>query len=125
MSDDWIRIEHFRKSSEIAFSELRPGLPPVLGDRIQLQQVMLNLIMNGIESMTSSTDRPRLLLIRSLPQESGHVLVAVQDSGAGLDEIAFPAARDFAGGARPTRAFFRRNLGASGALAVRFAALPL
>jgi len=65
--------------------ELRPGLPPVLGDRIQLQQVMLNLIMNGIESMTSSTDRPRLLLIRSLPQESGHVLVAVQDSGAGLD----------------------------------------
>src|SRR6202041_4093011 len=38
-------------------TELSPGLPPVLGDRIQLQQVLLNLIMNGIESMTSSSDR--------------------------------------------------------------------
>jgi len=66
-------------------TELSPGLPPVLGDRIQLQQVLLNLIMNGIESMTSSSDRPRLLLIRSQTQESGHVLVAVQDSGTGLD----------------------------------------
>src|ERR1700733_2824071 len=66
-------------------TELRPGLPPVLGDRIQLQQVMLNLIMNGIESMTSIVNRPRVLLIRSQVQESGHVLVMVQDSGAGLD----------------------------------------
>jgi PAS domain S-box-containing protein len=66
-------------------TELSPGLPPVLGDRIQLQQVLLNLIMNGIESMTSSSDRPRVLLIRSQTQESGHVLVAVQDSGTGLD----------------------------------------
>src|ERR1700734_2485329 len=66
-------------------TELSLGLPPVLGDRIQLQQVLLNLIMNGIESMTSSSDRPRVLLIRSQTQESGHVLVAVQDSGTGLD----------------------------------------
>jgi PAS domain S-box-containing protein len=66
-------------------TELSPGLPPVLGDRIQLQQVLLNLIMNGIESMTSRSDRPRVLLIRSQTQESGHVLVAVQDSGTGLD----------------------------------------
>jgi len=66
-------------------TELSPGLPPVLGDRIQLQQVLLNLIMNGIESMTSSSDRPRVLLIRSQTQETGRVLVAVQDSGTGLD----------------------------------------
>jgi PAS domain S-box-containing protein len=66
-------------------TELSPGLPPVLGDRIQLQQVLLNLIMNGIESMTSSSARPRVLLIRSQTRESGHVLVAVQDSGTGLD----------------------------------------
>lgn len=66
-------------------TELSPGLLPVLGDRIQLQQVLLNLIMNGIESMTSSSDRPRVLLIRTQTQESGHVLVAVQDSGTGLD----------------------------------------
>jgi PAS domain S-box-containing protein len=69
----------------VVVTELSPGLPPVLGDRIQLQQVLLNLIMNGIESMTSRSNRPRVLLIRSHTQESGHVLVAVQDSGTGLD----------------------------------------
>jgi PAS domain S-box-containing protein len=66
-------------------TDLRPGLSPILGDRIQLQQVMLNLIMNGIEAMASVTDRPRILMIRSQAEESGHVLVTVQDSGAGLD----------------------------------------
>jgi PAS domain S-box-containing protein len=66
-------------------TELRSGLTPVLGDRIQLQQVILNLIMNGIEAMTSITDRPRVLLIRSQAHESGTKQVTVQDSGAGLD----------------------------------------
>jgi PAS domain S-box-containing protein len=66
-------------------TELLPGLAPVQGDRIQLQQVILNLIVNGIDAMTSVTDRPRILLVRSQPQESGGVLVSVQDSGAGLD----------------------------------------
>jgi PAS domain S-box-containing protein len=66
-------------------TELRPGLAPVLGDRIQLQQVILNLIMNGIEAMTAVTDRPRVLLIRSQAHESGSVQVVVHDSGAGLD----------------------------------------
>jgi signal transduction histidine kinase len=65
--------------------ELLLHLSPVLGDRIQLQQVVLNLVMNGIEAMTSVTDRPRLLLIRSHTHESGKVVVFVQDSGAGLD----------------------------------------
>jgi PAS domain S-box-containing protein len=66
-------------------TDLLPNLTPVLGDRIQLQQVILNLIMNGIEAMTTVTGRPRRLLIRSQVHESGKVLVAVQDSGAGLD----------------------------------------
>ena len=66
-------------------TELLPGLPPVLGDRIQMQQVILNLIMNGIEAMASITGRSRVLLIRSQAEESGNVLVVVQDSGAGLD----------------------------------------
>lgn len=68
-----------------ARTELNADLPPVLGDRIQLQQVILNLIMNGAEAMTSIADRPRILRIRSLMQESGTVSVSVQDSGAGLD----------------------------------------
>jgi PAS domain S-box-containing protein len=64
--------------------ELRPALPPVLGDRVQLQQVVLNLIMNGIEAMSAVPDRPRSLVIRSDARESG-LEVTVQDSGIGLD----------------------------------------
>jgi C4-dicarboxylate-specific signal transduction histidine kinase len=56
----------------------------VLGDRIQLQQVLLNLIMNAIEAMTLVTDRPRTLRMQSQVHESGEILVAVRDSGAGL-----------------------------------------
>jgi PAS domain S-box-containing protein len=66
-------------------TELLPGLAPVQGDRIQLQQVLLNLIMNGVEAMTSVSDRSRVLVLRSQPHESGGVLVSVQDSGLGLD----------------------------------------
>ncbi len=65
--------------------DLATNVPPVLGDRIQLQQVILNLVMNGIEAMDTVTDRPRDLLIRSSPHESDNVLVAVQDSGIGID----------------------------------------
>ena len=66
-------------------TELAP-LPPVRGDRVQLQQVILNLVMNGIEAMKDVMDRPRELLIRSAPVESSQVLVAVEDRGVGLDE---------------------------------------
>ena len=45
--------------------DLAPNVPPVLGDRIQLQQVILNLVMNGIEAMDTVMDRPREMLIRS------------------------------------------------------------
>ena len=66
-------------------AELEGDLPRVLGDRVQLQQVILNLVMNGIEAMSAVTDRSRDLLIRSRQHESDKVLVAVQDSGMGLD----------------------------------------
>jgi C4-dicarboxylate-specific signal transduction histidine kinase len=66
-------------------TQLADGLPPVLADRIQLQQVILNLIINGIEAMSGISERPRELLIRSAKHEDGGVLVAVRDSGVGLD----------------------------------------
>ena len=50
--------------------ELAPALPLILGDRVQLQQVMINLVMNGIEAMQSVTDRPRELVIRSRQDEN-------------------------------------------------------
>ena len=65
--------------------DLTPGLPPVLGDRVQLQQVLINFVMNGIEAMTSIDDRSRELLIRSQAHDGDAVLVAVQDAGVGID----------------------------------------
>ena len=65
--------------------DLAADVPPVLGDRIQLQQVILNLVMNGIEAMDTVADRPREMLIRSSAHESDQLLVAVQDSGVGID----------------------------------------
>ena len=64
--------------------QLTRPLPLVCADRIQLQQVLLNLIMNGIEAMTAVTTRPRLLSVRSRIDDSGNLLVAVHDSGTGL-----------------------------------------
>src|SRR6202795_57177 len=54
-------------------TELASALPPVLGDRVQLQQVIINLLMNGVEAMASITDRPREILIRSQHYEAGEV----------------------------------------------------
>ena len=65
--------------------ELAIDLPQILGNRVQLQQVILNLVMNGIEAMSAVTDRSRDLLIRSCKYESDKVLVAAQDSGIGID----------------------------------------
>jgi PAS domain S-box-containing protein len=63
--------------------ELAANLPKVFADRVQLQQVMMNLIMNGAEAMQEVEDRPRLLTIRSSVDE-GQVAVAVKDCGIGL-----------------------------------------
>jgi two-component system sensor kinase FixL len=65
--------------------QLASELPLVLIDRIQIQQVIINLIMNGVEAMASVTDRPRELTIRSQRDEANQVLVAVRDSGVGIE----------------------------------------
>jgi signal transduction histidine kinase len=63
--------------------ELAPALPVVLADRVQLQQVIINLVMNGIEAMQPVTDRPREMVIRS-HQDDDQVLVTVKDCGVGI-----------------------------------------
>src|SRR5262249_20260434 len=65
--------------------DLAPGLLPVLADKVQLQQVIINLIVNGAQAMATVEDRPRQLAIRSRGDENGHVLVSVQDSGIGIN----------------------------------------
>jgi PAS domain S-box-containing protein len=74
-----------QKSGVVLMMNLAGGLPRIWGDRIQLQQVILNLVMNAIEAMDTVTDRPREMVIRSSPHESDQLLVAVQDSGIGID----------------------------------------
>jgi signal transduction histidine kinase len=65
-------------------TELANGLPRIPGDRIQLQQIVLNLVMNGVEAMTDAEAGSRDLLISTAEDEANGVLVAVRDSGPGL-----------------------------------------
>ena len=69
----------------IVRSDLPDEIPPVLANRIQLQQVMLNLITNAIEAMDSVTDGQRLLQVTSTSYSPGNVVIAVEDSGSGMD----------------------------------------
>ena len=66
-------------------TDLVAGDRPVLGDRVQLQQVLLNLIMNGVEAMSGVTERARELMVYSSLADPGSVLVSVEDTGTGLD----------------------------------------
>ncbi len=66
--------------------ELGPDLPPVLGDRVQFQQVILNLIANGIDAMDAVNERPRELFISSKSIDDGRVLISVSDCGAGIGQ---------------------------------------
>ncbi len=65
--------------------ELVPNLPPVIGDRVQVQQVILNLIANGIEAMEEVTGRPRELSISAKSTDDGRVLISVSDCGTGIE----------------------------------------
>ncbi|WP_238297299.1 PAS domain-containing sensor histidine kinase [Methylobacterium soli] len=71
--------------------EFEAGLPPVCGDRVQLQQVVINLMVNAVQAMAETHDRPRLLVVRAQAQGAGEgagkgeaVRVSVSDSGPGL-----------------------------------------
>ena len=66
-------------------TQMAEDLPLVTGDRVQLQQLVLNLIMNAVEAMSGVQDRRREIVITTGPGEGGEVLVAVRDSGVGLD----------------------------------------
>jgi PAS domain S-box-containing protein len=73
------------RSHEVSLRiDLAPTLPPVLADRIQLQQVLINFVINGIEAMASVDDRLREVVIRSHYHDDDHVVVAVQDAGVGI-----------------------------------------
>ncbi|MET4068234.1 PAS domain S-box-containing protein [Bradyrhizobium sp. S3.2.6] len=70
-------------------TRLMDGLVPVQGDRVQLQQVLVNLILNAVEAMSSVEEGTRALTIRTEQNQPGGILVAVHDSGPGIDPVNF------------------------------------
>jgi C4-dicarboxylate-specific signal transduction histidine kinase len=88
--------ESTREVIALALSELQKGLvdvrleldenlPPARGDRVQLQQVILNLLLNARDAMSSVSDRPRRLVLQTKRGDGDSVCLAVQDSGIGID----------------------------------------
>ena len=73
------------KNRIVLSTHLMDGLAPVQGDRVQLQQVLVNLILNAVEAMSSVEDGTRNLSLRSEQSQTGGILVAVRDSGPGID----------------------------------------
>ena len=67
--------------------ELAPRLPPVQGDRVQLQQVILNLVLNGLDAMREPANGARTLVLQTAKDSVATVRVAVRDSGSGIDEV--------------------------------------
>ncbi len=84
--DEVLRLIHKEAAEKriTVETDLEKRLPPVAGDRVQLQQVIFNLLVNGIEAMETVTDRPRKLVIRSKLQNSVAILVEIRDYGTGL-----------------------------------------
>ena len=80
-----IRSDSILKESSLV-SELAPGLPTVTGDRVQLQQVLLNLILNAVAAMRTLEAASRRLVVKTEKHEDNGVKVSVRDSGTGIDE---------------------------------------
>jgi len=80
-----LSLSELQRNRVILRSDLADKLPPVAGDRVQLQQVILNLVRNASDAMSGIDNRPRQLLIRTEPDEGGHVRLSVQDAGVGFD----------------------------------------
>lgn len=76
--------DEVKKKGAVVRTHFAKRMAPVLGDRVQLQQVVLNLIMNAVEAMSSVEDRRRELVVTTQNMNAGQVLVSVEDSGPGL-----------------------------------------
>jgi C4-dicarboxylate-specific signal transduction histidine kinase len=81
---------HEREKQRVSVRiELGDDLPLVVADRVQVQQVVLNLVMNGVEAMHEVENRPRVLTVKSTASDDQTVAVAVEDLGTGFDSTNF------------------------------------
>jgi len=80
-----LSLSELQRNRVILRSELADNLPPVAGDRVQLQQVILNLVRNASDAMSGVDDRQRQLLIQTEPDEGGQVRLSVHDAGVGFN----------------------------------------
>ena len=94
-----LSLSELQRNRVILRPEFADDLPPVTGDRVQLQQVILNLLLNASDAMSGVDDRPRQLVIRTERDEGDQVRLTVQDAGVGFDPQA--ADRLFEASTRP------------------------
>ncbi len=80
-----LSLSSLQRNDVVVRATLADDLPPVTGDRIQLQQVILNLLRNGSDAMLSVDDRPRYLVITTGRDEGDRVRLSVKDAGVGFD----------------------------------------
>ncbi len=80
-----LSLSELQRNRVVLHSELADDLPTITGDRVQLQQVILNLLRNAVDAMVGVHDRPRLLLIRTEREDGDRVRVTVRDAGVGVD----------------------------------------
>jgi PAS domain S-box-containing protein len=86
----WLVSGDARKRNVLLHTEFGADLPPVLGDRTQLEQVLLNLVVNGLEAMAGTTESERHLTLTTFLAENGSVEVVVRDRGPGIPEDQLP-----------------------------------
>jgi PAS domain S-box-containing protein len=80
-----LSLDELERNKVIVRTEFAGELPPVFGDRVQLQQVILNLLLNASDAMSAVDDRPRQLLIRTERDAEGRVRLSVRDTGVGFE----------------------------------------
>jgi len=80
-----LSLAQMQRNRVVLRTELGDGLPRITGDRVQLQQVILNLLLNASDAMSGIDDRPRTLVVRTVADTGGGAQLSVQDAGVGLE----------------------------------------
>jgi PAS domain S-box-containing protein len=80
-----LSLSRCQRDRVVLRTEFASDLTPVTGDRVQLQQVILNLFLNAMDAMSGVEDRPRELVIKTEPEKGDRVRLTVQDAGVGID----------------------------------------